>query len=89
MYISLSTYFSRFAPSEDSRSLIRIFTGCILDNQGSKVNANNKDSANANATHIFSANTISIYAIFNDQSFNDTLIKGIVSFEHLGPDKYA
>ena len=37
----------------------------------------------------FSAKTISIYAIFNDQSFNDTLINDIVSFEHLGPDKYA
>ena len=31
-------------------------------------------------SHFFSKN-ISIYAIFNDQSFND-----IVSFEQLGPD---
>ena len=29
---------------------------------------------------------ISIYAIFNDQSFNDTLTKNIVSFEQLGPE---
>ena len=29
---------------------------------------------------------ISIYAIFNDQSFNDTLNNDIVSFEQLGPD---
>ena len=28
----------------------------------------------------------SIYAIFNDQSFNDTLTNDIVSFEQLGPD---
>ena len=28
---------------------------------------------------------ISIYAIFNDQSFNDTLTNDIVSFEQLGP----
>ena len=26
-----------------------------------------------------------LYAIFNDQNFNDTLIKDIVSFEQLGP----
>ena len=41
--------------------------------------------ANAKATHIFFSKNISIYAIFNDQSFNDTLIKYIVSFEQLGP----
>ena len=35
--------------------------------------------------HFFSKN-ISKYAIFNDQSFNDTLTNDIVSFEQLGPD---
>ena len=35
-------------------------------------------------SHLFSKNT-SIYAIFNDQSFNDTLTNDIVSFEQLGP----
>ena len=34
--------------------------------------------------HFFSKN-ISVYAIFNDQSFNDTLTNDIVSFEQLGP----
>ena len=42
-------------------------------------------------SHFFSKN-ISIYtvvyAIFNDQSFNNTLAKGIVSFEQLGPAFY-
>ena len=33
----------------------------------------------------FFSKTISIYAIFNDQSFNDTLTKDIVSFEQMGP----
>ena len=33
----------------------------------------------------FFSNIISVYAIFNDQSFNDTLTKDIVSFEQLGP----
>ena len=37
-------------------------------------------------SHFFSKN-ISIYAIFNDQSFNDTLTNNIYSFEQLGPDK--
>ena len=36
----------------------------------------------------FSAKNISVYAIFNDQSFNDTLTNDIVSFEQLGPDIY-
>ena len=43
--------------------------------------------ANAKATNIFFSKHISIYAIFNDQSFNDTLTNDIVSFEQLGPDK--
>ena len=41
--------------------------------------------ANAKATHIFFSKNISIYAIFNDQNFNDTLTNDIVSFEQLGP----
>ena len=35
--------------------------------------------------HFFSKN-FSIYAVFNDQSFNDTLTNDIVSIEQLGPD---
>ena len=33
----------------------------------------------------FSMN-ISVYAIFNDQNFTDTLTNDIVSFKQLGPD---
>ena len=33
----------------------------------------------------FSSKNIRIYAIFNDQSFNDTLTNDIVGFEQLGP----
>ena len=36
-------------------------------------------------SHFFSKN-ISIYAIFNAQSFYDTLTNDIVSFEQLGPE---
>ena len=35
----------------------------------------------------FFCKNISIHAIFNDQSFNDTLTNDIVSFEQLGPDQ--
>ena len=41
--------------------------------------------ANVKATHIFFSKNISLYAIFNDQNFNDTLIQDIFSFEQLGP----
>ena len=34
----------------------------------------------------FVIKNISIYAIFNDQSFNDTLTNGIVSFEQLAQE---
>ena len=36
-------------------------------------------------SHFFSKNS-SLYAIFNDQSFNDTLTNNIVNFKQLGPD---
>ena len=45
--------------------------------------------AHAKATHIFFSKNISIlvYAICNDQSFNDMLTNDIVSFEQLGPNQ--
>ena len=36
----------------------------------------------------FFSKNISIYAIFDDQSFNDMLINDIVSFEQLGPGRF-
>ena len=36
--------------------------------------------SNAKATHIFFSKNISVYAIFNDQNFNDLLTNDIVSF---------
>ena len=36
--------------------------------------------------YIFFSKHTSVYAIFNDQSFNDTLTNDIVGFEQLGPD---
>ena len=39
-------------------------------------------------SHFFSKN-MSVYAIFNDQSFNDTLTNDIVSFEQLGTGNFT
>ena len=36
-------------------------------------------------TFFFFSKNISVYAIFNDQSFNDTLTNDIVIFEQLSP----
>ena len=41
----------------------------------------------ANYAHFFNKN-MSIYAIFNDQSFSYILTNDIVRFEQLGPDFY-
>ena len=43
--------------------------------------------ANTKATHILFSKHTKVYAILNDQSFNDTLTTDIVSFEQLGPVK--
>ena len=40
----------------------------------------------AKATHIFFNKNISVYAIVNNQTFNDMLTNDIVSFEQLGPE---
>ena len=40
-------------------------------------------------SQVFFSKNISKYAVFNDQSFNDTLTKDIVSFEQLGPEMYV
>ena len=37
----------------------------------------------------FFSKHISVYAIFNDQSFNNTLTNDIVCFEQLGPNYYV
>ena len=40
---------------------------------------------NAKAIYIFFSKNISLYAIFNDQNFNNRLTNDIVNFEQLGP----
>ena len=41
------------------------------------------------ATHIVQQKNITVYAICNDPSFNDTLTNGIISFEQMGPGSYV
>ena len=41
---------------------------------------------NAKSYLHFLSKNITIYAIFNDQIFNNTLANNIVSFEQLGPE---
>ena len=41
--------------------------------------------ANAKVTQIFFRKNISVYAIFDEQSFNDILTNDIFSFEQQGP----
>ena len=36
----------------------------------------------------FLSKNISMFCIFNDQNFNDTLTNDIISFEHLGPGPF-
>ena len=47
--------------------------------------ANAKATHIAKPTHIFFSKNINIWAVSDDQSFNDTLTNDIVSFEQLGP----
>ena len=54
---------------------------CLLQETSSAVD---KDDDIKSYSHFFSKN-ISIYAIFNDQRFNDMLTNDIVSFEQLDP----
>ena len=44
---------------------------------------------NAKAIHTLFSKKISVYAIFNDPSFNDTLTNDILSFEQLGSELYV
>ena len=44
--------------------------------------------ANAKATHIFFSKNISVYVIFNDQNFNDSLTNDIISFEQMDPGSH-
>ena len=39
-----------------------------------------------NVNSFFKCKNITVYALFNDQNFDDMLTKDIVSFERLGPD---
>ena len=68
--------------------MVNILTVLVSTNFNSQVfSLNNVSSFSQSYSHFFSKN-ISVYAIFNDQSFNDTLTNNLVSFEQLGPGYY-
>ena len=45
--------------------------------------------ANAKSYSYFFSKNISVYAVFNDQSFKDLLTNDIISFEQLSPDVWC
>ena len=64
--------------------MLTILVSTILNSQVFLLKKNVSRFCKCKSFSHFSAKNISIYAIFNDQSFNDTLINEIDSFEQLG-----
>ena len=67
-----------------SSLVVKILTVLITTISNSQVFLLKKMCICKSYSHFFSKN-ISVHAIFNDQSFNDTLNYNIVSFEQLSP----
>ena len=67
--------------------MVKMLTFLVSTISNSQVSLLKNVSSCKSYSHFFSKN-ISVYAIFNDQSFNDTLTNDIVSFEQLGPHFY-
>ena len=63
-----------------SSLVVKILTVLVNTKSNSQIFLLKNVSSFAKATHIFLSKNISIYAIFNDQSFNDMLTNDIVSF---------
>ena len=67
------------------KMLTVLVSTCTITNSQVFLLRKNVKIAFAYAITFFQQN-ISVYAIFNDQSFNDALTKGMFSFEQLAPD---
>ena len=65
--------------------MIKMLTVLVSIISNSQVLLLKKKNVKCKSYSHFYRKNISIYAIFNDQSFNDTLTNDIVSFEQLGP----
>ena len=66
--------------------MVKMLTVLVSTISNSQVFLLKKCEQMQNLLTFFQQNTrISIYAIFNDQIFNETLTNDIVSFEKLGP----
>ena len=68
--------------------ILTILVSTISNSQVFLLKKNVSSFCNCKSYSHFFSKTISIYAIFNDQSFNNTLTNGIVSFEQLGPKSH-
>ena len=66
--------------------MVKISTFLVSTISNSQVILLNNVSSFCKSYSHFSAKNIRVYAIFNDQSINDTLTNGIISLEQLGPD---
>ena len=66
--------------------VVKMWTVLVSTISNSKVFLLKKMWVAFKATHIYFSKNIRVYAIFNDQGFNDTLANNILSFEQLGPD---
>ena len=64
--------------------MVKVLTVLVSTISNSQVFLLKKCEKCKSYSHFFSKD-ISVYIIFNDQSFNDTLTNDIVSFEQLGP----
>ena len=67
-----------------SSVVVKILTDLVSTRSNSQVFLLKKNEMQKLLT--FFSKNISIYAISNDQTFNNTLTKGTISFEQLGPD---
>ena len=65
--------------------MVKILTVLVSTIFNSQVFLLKKMCSKCKSYSYFFSKNISIYAIFNDQSFNDMLTNNIVSFEQLGP----
>ena len=68
--------------------MVKMLTALVSTISYSQVFFAENVSSFCKAFHFFFNKNISVSAIFNDQSFNDTLTNDIVSFEQLGPEWY-
>ena len=72
-----------------SSLVVKMFTVLVSTISNSQVfllKKNVSTFCKCKTTHIIQQKNISVYAVFNDKSFNNTLTNNVVTFEQLGPE---